>query len=418
MHSDASKQEMMTQCFKLLGLIMLIVVLVILVIVGRQYGKPKITAKPPVKFSAASSVLPEEKAILNQAQRRAQDAEMKAKELEEQLQDLKKKQAQVIDALQGRMASLESSVQHAREISATNVDDPLASHFNEHTVNMRRDKLHLTHIDRHLSQPIKNPNTYVPGGSFVKAVMLGGADTSTSASARDNPEPMLFKIIEDGTLPNGKHSHLKGCLVVGRVFGDISSERGEIRTRSMSCVLPNDEIVDQRVEGYIFGPEGKYGVRGNPLWREGALLQRAFVAGSLSGFGEGLQNKYTTTSISPLGSTQTVNNGDILKFGLASGAANAMNKLAEYNIRRADLYHPVIQISAGTVVDIVFRQGFFLDGKTHRENTASNKEIHFDRGDQVRSSISSNFNQQRAEQLAQQSQSLSTQLKNSKWEED
>ena len=48
-----------------------------------------------------------------------------------------------------------------------------------------------------------------------------------------------------------------------------------------------------------------------------------------------------------------------------------MDKLAEYNIKRAEQYHPVIQLSAGTVVDIVFQEGFFLDGKKHdHEDTA------------------------------------------------
>ena len=38
-----------------------------------------------------------------------------------------------------------------------------------------------------------------------------------------------------------------------------------------------------------------------------------------------------------------------------------MDKLAEYNIQRAEQYHPVIQISAGTLVDIVFLKGFSLE---------------------------------------------------------
>jgi conjugal transfer pilus assembly protein TraB len=44
-----------------------------------------------------------------------------------------------------------------------------------------------------------------------------------------------------------------------------------------------------------------------------------------------------------------------------------MDKLADYNIRRADQYHPVIQLTAGTVVDLVFLKGFYLDGQKHDE---------------------------------------------------
>jgi len=130
--------------------------------------------------------------------------------------------------------------------------------------------------------------------------------------------------------------------------------------------------LDLEVEGTVFGSEGKNGVRGTPLWREGSLLWRAAAAGTLSGFSQGLSQKYTTSSISPLGSTQTVNNGDVAKYGLAQGLGNAMDKLADYNIQRAEQYHPVIQLSAGTEVDIVFLKGFYLDES--KPETSSNKE--------------------------------------------
>jgi conjugal transfer pilus assembly protein TraB len=184
---------------------------------------------------------------------------------------------------------------------------------------------------------------------------------------------MLFRIVADGTLPNHKKSHLKDCVVTAAVVGDISSERGQIRLERMSCTFPNGEIVEQQVEGTIFGMDAKNGVRGNPVWREGALLGRAAVAGTLSGLGSAISQTYTTTSISPLGSTQTVNNGDIFKYGAAQGASNAMEKLADYNIRRAEQYHPVIQLSAGQPVDVVFLKGFYLDGRSHDENNSDDK---------------------------------------------
>lgn len=215
--------------------------------------------------------------------------------------------------------------------------------------------------------PLKNPDTYVPSGTFVKAVMIGGADASAAVNAQGNPTPMVFRVIEQGTLPNKAHSHLKDCVVTAAVVGDISSERGMIRLETMSCTKPDNSIVDFSVEGTIFGPEGKNGVRGIPMWREGALLGRAAAAGLLSGFSNGLQQSYTTSSVSALGSTSTVNNSDIVKYGAASGASNAMDKLADYEIQRAQQYHPVIQLSAGTVVDVVFLKGFFLDGKKHEE---------------------------------------------------
>lgn len=197
--------------------------------------------------------------------------------------------------------------------------------------------------------------------------MLGAADASAGVNGSANPSPLLFRIVAEGTLPNHQKSHLKDCVVTAAVVGDISSERGQIRIERMSCTFPNGEIVEQQVQGTVFGMDSKNGVRGNPVWREGALLGRAAVAGTLSGIGSGISQSYTTNSISPLGTTQTVSGGDIFKYGAAQGAANAMSKLADYNIRRAEQYHPVIQLSAGQPVDVVFLTGFYLDGRKNED---------------------------------------------------
>lgn len=217
------------------------------------------------------------------------------------------------------------------------------------------------------ARPKKNADTYVPAGTFVEAIMLGAADASAGVNGSANPSPLLFRVVADGTLPNHQKSHLKDCVVTAAVVGDISSERGQIRIERMSCTFPNGEIVEQQVQGTIFGMDAKNGVRGNPVWREGALLGRAAVAGTLSGLGSGISQTYTTNSISPLGATQTISNGDIFKYGAAQGASNAMSKLADYNIRRAEQYHPVIQLSAGQPVDVVFLTGFYLDGRKNEE---------------------------------------------------
>lgn len=232
------------------------------------------------------------------------------------------------------------------------------------TQGIRDDAISLEQRDSLVYVSDKNPQDYVPSGTFVKAITLGGADASAAVNAQSNPQPMLFRIIENGTMPNNQKSHLKGCLATAAVVGDISSERGFIRLETLSCVVPEtNRVIDLHVEGTVFGPEGKSGIRGTPMWREGALLQRAFAAGALSGVASGVSQKFTQTSISPLGAIQTINSDvkDILAKGAAGGLGNAMEKLADYNIRRAEQYHPVLQLSAGTEVDLVFLKGFYLN---------------------------------------------------------
>lgn len=221
----------------------------------------------------------------------------------------------------------------------------------------------------------KTAKNYVPAGTFVKAIMLGGADVAAGAMSQSDPMPMLFRILDNGTLPNYRQSSLKNCIVTAAVIGDISSETGKIRLERISCTRPNGKVIDLAVEGTVFGQSGKNGIRGTPVWREKDLLQRAFVAGTLSGISDGVSQKYTTTTLNPSGAMQTIDNNAIFKYGAAQGIGKAMDKLAEYNIHRAEQYHPVIQISAGALVDIVFLKGFFLGEQTEQNlNQNSDKD--------------------------------------------
>ena len=51
---------------------------------------------------------------------------------------------------------------------------------------MRED--HLALKQAHPKRPDKNPDNYVPAGTFVRAVMLGGADASAAVDANRDPE--------------------------------------------------------------------------------------------------------------------------------------------------------------------------------------------------------------------------------------
>lgn len=239
---------------------------------------------------------------------------------------------------------------------------------------IRQDTLPLV-ISQKNKASEKNVDNYVPSGTFAQALVLGGADASAAVGSQGNPKPMQFQIQDNGTLPNHYKSRLKGCIVTAAVAGDISSERGEIRLETLSCVRPDKSILDLQVQGTVYdGQDGKNAMWGNPVWREGAMVQRAAAAGLFSGFADALSQTYTTNSISPLGSTQTINTGAIMQYSAARGAGNGLNKLSDYYIARAEQYHPVIQLPPGGKVTIAFTKGFFLEHpKTDLEKQDSAK---------------------------------------------
>ena len=231
---------------------------------------------------------------------------------------------------------------------------------------IRQDTLSLT-VKEETILPARRVDNYVPSGTFAEAIVLGGADASAAVGSQGNPKPMQFQLIDNGTLPNHYQGHLKGCIVTAAVAGDISSERGDIRLETLSCVREDKSVLDIPVQGTVYdGQDGKNAMWGKPVWREGAMVQRATAAGLFSGFADALSQTYTTSSISPLGSTETVNTNAIMQYGLAKGAGNGMNKLSDYYIARAEQYHPVIQLPPGGKVTIAFTKGFFLADEEER----------------------------------------------------
>ena len=66
--------------------------------------------------------------------------------------------------------------------------------------------------------------------------------------------------------------------------------------------------------------------------------------------------------------------GDIGRAGLGAGASSAGQKVADYMIRRAEQYQPVIQLRAGTRVTLVFLEGARLDGQVAVKSTAKSNQ--------------------------------------------
>jgi len=375
---------------------LLIVVIVLILVFFGLYEliaddktQHKSITQAPINFASPLKHVDAESVILEQTEEKLLESQKKTETLQEQLDALVKNSSvqqknelaskEQYQNLQKRLSELENKLGLGNNL----VSNLLPGLHNQAPINaaIKIDKIAEV---ANVSAPAlaqKNPTNYVAAGTFVKAVMIGGADASAAVNAQSNPTPMLFRVIEEGTMPNSKQSHLKGCIATAAVVGDISSERGMVRLETLSCIDPvTQRISDIAVEGTVFGSEGKNGIRGIPVWREGALLQRAFIAGTLSGFSNSMSQKYTTTSISPLGSTQTVSGSDILKYGAANGLGSAMDKLATYNIQRAEQYHPVLQLNAGAVVDLVFLKGFYL-----HESDA--KEVNFNAAEMSRSAI-------------------------------
>jgi len=211
---------------------------------------------------------------------------------------------------------------------------------------------------------------WLPAGSHAQAVVLAGVDASAGVSSQGDPRPVLLRVTgpawtaaEDGT---AMEVDLAGCTVTGAAHGDLSSEKVYARLRTLTCAGPKPgTVVETKVAGFVAGA-GKTGVRGPVVSREGALVEKAFLAGLVSGVGQGVAQAFQPQAVATgTGGAAVANTslGDIGRAGLGAGASSAGQKVADYMIRRAEQYQPVIQLQAGTPVTVVFIEGARLDGR-------------------------------------------------------
>ena len=208
----------------------------------------------------------------------------------------------------------------------------------------------------------KDARSYVPSGSFFRAVLLGGLDAPTGGQAQSNPHPVLMRVQANAFLPNRYRFKIKECFALGASYGDISAERAYIRLESLSCVRHDGTAIDVPVKGYIVGEDGKAGMRGRLVSKQGQVLANALLAGIGAGIGQAFQQSAMTVSTSPLGSVGSVDPGKQLQAGLGTGVGKALDRLSQYYITLAEKMFPIIEIDAGRTVEVVFTKGFSLAG--------------------------------------------------------
>lgn len=210
----------------------------------------------------------------------------------------------------------------------------------------------------------RTSQNYVPTGSFVTAVMVGAADANAGVNAQGDTAPIVFRTIHDGILPNGKRSRLKGCTVTASVYGEISSNRGIARLDNLSCIFDDkekgEEILDIPVQGTAFN-FGRNGIRGTPVMRNGKIIQMAGVSGLFTGLGQTAKNASSTQITGTSGVVTSIDpNQAFLNMG-GSALEEVGSKMADYYIKLAEQYHPIIELNPGSVVNLVFLKGFPLD---------------------------------------------------------
>ncbi|WP_265584303.1 TrbI/VirB10 family protein [Burkholderia vietnamiensis] len=211
------------------------------------------------------------------------------------------------------------------------------------------------------SASAKTVSTFLPV-SFTRGTLLGGLDAPTGGQSQSNPHPVLIRLSDNSVLPNRFRGEYRDCFVIAAGYGDISSERAYLRTENLSCVRDDGATLEVRIQGTVYGEDGKVGMRGRLVTKQGQMLANALLAGVVSGIGQGLSTANTTYSTSAFGSVASADNSaDAYRAGLGTGVGRALDRLAQYYIKLAENTFPVIEVDAGREIDVVITKGVRID---------------------------------------------------------
>ena len=210
------------------------------------------------------------------------------------------------------------------------------------------------------SAETRTVSTFLPV-SFTRGTLLGGLDAPTGGQAQSNPHPVLIRLSDNSVLPNRFRGEYRDCFVVAAGYGDISAERAYLRTESLSCVRADGAALEVKIQGSVYGEDGKVGMRGRVVTKQGQMLANALLAGVVSGIGQGLAISSTSYSTSALGTVATASGTDAFVAGLGTGVGKALDRLAQYYIKLAENTFPVIEVDAGREIDVVITKGVRID---------------------------------------------------------
>jgi len=218
------------------------------------------------------------------------------------------------------------------------------------------------------------PDLSMPRGVGLEAVLVTGIDAyidTTSSRSKPNVTgkggsanlftPFVAKVKGAAIMPNNwKNSALVDCFVMGSAMGNLSSERAYLRADGISCIAESGEVFEGTLDALGFGEDGKAGMSGTVVSKQGSLLMRTFLASTVGGFA----NVLTPTPMTSFNSTATGNTKQQYTWpdpayagqsALAGGFSKSAEMLAQFYLDYAKQMLPVVEVIGGRRVTFILQ---------------------------------------------------------------
>lgn len=217
------------------------------------------------------------------------------------------------------------------------------------------------------SEKEKELSVTLPAGSMLSGVLVTGMDAPTGRQAQRDPFPSLIRIKTEAILPNRFRADFRECLLIAGGWGDLSSERAYMRSERLSCVRNDGTVLEAPIEAFASGEDGKAGIRGRLVSKQGQLIAKSLTAGIMQGAAAAFDVKQVPSINITRGGLdgsdvqspvyeQAFDSNAIQAAG-ARGAGTALERIADYYLEMAENIFPVIEIDAMREVDFIVNRG-------------------------------------------------------------
>ena len=216
---------------------------------------------------------------------------------------------------------------------------------------------------------------YLPAGTTISFVSVAGMNAPTNAvtnSAGQEAMPTLLRVRGKAILPNKNEFDLQDCVVIATGYGQMADERAILRTEKMSCIDKNGQTTEASIKGTVYGEDGKPGMRGRMVSKNGQVIAQMVKIGAIQTLGNMLvaasANYDFKSGRSINGNTGTINEGggamanQVAQAG-ASGINDTFQRIAGIYEQYAQQTFPVIEVNPGRKGEIVLTEGIAIDYK-------------------------------------------------------
>ena len=216
---------------------------------------------------------------------------------------------------------------------------------------------------------------YLPAGTTISFVSVGGMNAPTNAissgvAGAGDLMPTLLRVRGEAILPNKNRYDLQDCVVIAVGYGQMADERAILRTEKMSCISPNGQTTEVAIQGTVFGEDGKPGMRGRMVSKNGKVIAQMVKVAAIQTLGNmavAFAGNYDFKNHQDMNNSVSVNTGsqsslqnEMAKAG-AAGINDTFQRIAGIYEQYAQQTFPVIEVNPGRKGEIVLTEGVEID---------------------------------------------------------